>query len=99
MLKATAATTILVYLAMPTLALADEHDAVSLFKERGCANCHDVKTWKMGPPLKSVATKYRGNRAAGEQRITAALTDGVGHPKTNASAEEIKAMVNWILSL
>ena len=78
---------------------AAEPDPQTLLKERGCVTCHDLSNYNVGPPLKSVAVKYRSNPAAGEQRITSALKDGIGHPKTDASPEEIKALIDWILSL
>lgn len=69
-----------------------------LLEKKGCMTCHDMSAWKIGPPLKSVAVKYRSNRAVGEQRITAMLKDGTGHPKADATPDEIKTLIDWVLS-
>jgi len=81
-----------------TASLAAGSDPQPLVKEKGCMTCHDMSAWKAGPPLKSVAAKYRSNRAAGEQRITAMLKDGVGHAKADATPAEIQSLIDWVLS-
>jgi cytochrome c551/c552 len=88
----------LAFIAAPPQSLA-QPDPATLVKERGCTNCHDVSNYKVGPPFKSVAVKYRADRAAGEKRITSVLKDGVGHPKTNLTAEEIQAVAQWVLDM
>ena len=89
---------LLVLASAATTSLAAGSDPQPLLKEKGCMTCHDMSAWKAGPPLKSVAGKYRSNRAAGEQRITAMLKDGVGHAKADATPDEIKSLIDWILS-
>ena len=79
--------------------LAAQSEMPDTIKQQGCTNCHDVSNFKAGPPFKTVAAKYKANREAGEKRITSALKDGVGHPKSGASPEQIKAMIDWVLAL
>ena len=89
---------VLVGLCLPA-ALAAQTDVPAEVKDAGCLSCHDVKNYKAGPPFKSVAAKYKSNREAGEKRITSALKDGVGHPKTGAPPEQLKSIIDWVLSL
>jgi cytochrome c len=77
---------------------ASAQDAAELAKKSGCMNCHAVDTKKAGPALKDVAAKYKGNKEA-EAKIVAALAEGKGHPKVNASQGDITAMVKWVLAM
>jgi cytochrome c len=64
-----------------------------LLKAKGCETCHAQDTKKMGPSWKDIAAK-KGDVAA----ISAKLKDGKGHPKANASDDEIKAMVSYVVT-
>lgn len=88
---------------------ADAEAAKALAKENGCFKCHSVDKEKDGPTYQKVAEKYRG-KANAEARLITHITSGEkakfpdGHEedhkniKGKASPEEIKNLVNWILS-
>lgn len=88
---------------------ADAEAAKALAKENGCFKCHSVDKEKDGPTYQKVAAKYRG-KANAEERLITHITSGEkvkfpdGHEeehkniKGKASPEEIKNLVNWILS-
>lgn len=64
----------------------------------GCLKCHGVDKKKMGSAFKDISAKYKGNKDA-VATLTAKLKDGAGHPKATASEEDLKAIVEWTLSL
>ena len=68
-----------------------------LAKAKGCLNCHAVDAKKVGPALKDVAAKYKGNKDA-ESKLVATLKEGKGHAKANASDAELKTLVQFVLS-
>jgi cytochrome c len=70
----------------------------ALAKSSGCLNCHAVDTKKMGPSFKDVAAKYKG-KADAASTIEAKLSSGKGHPAVKASADDVKSLVTWILSM
>ena len=67
-----------------------------VFKSKGCVNCHDVSTKKVGPSLQDIAAKHKG--AKDEAQLMAKLKEGKGHMKINASDAEIKAAVDYALA-
>jgi cytochrome c len=81
-------------LATGNLALAQE----ALAKSSGCLNCHAVDTKKVGPAFKDVAAKYKGKPDA-ESALVAKITGGKEHPTVKASADDVKSLVKWVLSL
>ena len=68
-----------------------------LAKAKGCLGCHAVAEKKVGPAMKDVAAKYKGNKDA-EATLTAKLKDGKGHMKVTASDAELKTLVRWSLA-
>ena len=68
-----------------------------VMKAKGCLNCHDTDKKKVGPSLKDIAAKHKGDKGA-EGALVAKLKDGKGHPKVAASDEELKAAVGTVLS-
>lgn len=64
-----------------------------LLKAKGCTNCHDRDTKKVGPSLKDIAAKKPDKNA-----LVAKLRDGKGHMKVAASEAEIGQMVDAVLS-
>jgi len=81
------------------LALAGAASAQSgadLFKQKGCGNCHAPAEKKVGPSLKDLAAKFKGDEGA-TATISAKLKDGKGHPKVTGSDAEIKAMVSYAI--
>ncbi len=71
--------------------------AQDVLKDKGCLGCHDAATKKVGPSWKDIAAKYKGDKAA-EGTLVAKLKEAKGHPKVNASDEEIKAAVSQVLA-
>ena len=87
-------------LAMAGMLLASGTSAQSgaeLLTAKGCLGCHDVEVKKVGPALKDVAAKYKGDKQA-EAKLVAALKEGKGHPKVAASDAELKTAVGHVLS-
>jgi cytochrome c len=70
----------------------------ALAKSSGCLNCHAVDTKKVGPAFKDVATKYKG-KADAEATLSAKVSAGKEHPAVKASADDVKGLVKWVLSL
>ncbi len=68
-----------------------------LAKAKGCLGCHAAAEKKVGPAMKDIATKYKGNKDA-EATLTAKLKDGKGHMKAAASDAELKTLVQWSLA-
>jgi cytochrome c len=68
-----------------------------LAKAKGCLGCHAVAEKKVGPAMKDVAAKYKGNKDA-EATLTAKLKDGKGHMKVTVSDAELKTLVQWSLA-
>ena len=68
-----------------------------VLKAKGCMNCHEMATKKVGPSYKDVAAKYKGKKGA-EGELAAKIKEGKGHPKVEASDAELKAAVRQVLS-
>ena len=71
--------------------------AQEVLKAKGCLTCHDVEKKKMGPSLKDIAAKYKADKAA-ESTLVTKLKEAKGHPKVNATEDELKAAVKEILA-
>jgi len=57
------------------------------------------KTKKGAPGFKESAAKYKG-KADAEATLVKFVTDTKGdHPEVKASADDVKTMVKWVLSL
>jgi cytochrome c len=74
------------------------HAQEALAKSSGCLNCHAVDTKKMGPSFKDVAAKYKG-KADAEAMLVAKISDAKGHPAVKVSADDVKSLVKWVLSM
>ena len=70
----------------------------ALAKSSGCLNCHAVNAKKMGPAFKEVAAKYKG-KADAAATLEAKLSGAKGHPAVKASADDVKSLVKWVLSM
>lgn len=75
-------------------AQADE----AMAKEKGCLQCHNIDTKKVGPGFKEIAAKYKGDAGA-QAGLAAKLIEAKKHPKTKASDDEVKSLVKWVLSM
>jgi cytochrome c len=71
--------------------------AQDVLQAKGCLGCHDVDKKKVGPALKDIAAKYKGDKAA-ESRLISKVKEAKGHPKVNANDDEIKAAVKQVLA-
>ncbi len=85
-------------------ALAD--DGAALLKKNNCTACHQAATKTVGPALKAIADKYKGDAGAAAKLEKKVRTGGAGSfgtmamPPTPAAASDadIKAMVATILA-
>ncbi len=86
-------------------ALADDNEA--LLKKSNCAACHNLNNKVVGPSLKSIAAKYKGDASA-QAKLEAKVRNGgkgsfgtMEMPKTPTSVSDadIKTLVSWILAI
>jgi cytochrome c len=89
-------------LSLAGVAQADE----KLAQASGCTVCHSVDKKLIGPGYKDVAAKYRGNKAAEADLIKKVKGGSKGiwgdiqmPPNAHVKDEDIKTIVQWILSL
>jgi cytochrome c len=80
---------------------ADAEAAQGVARQNKCFRCHSVDKEKTGPAWKDVAAKLKGNKDA-EAMLIKHLT-GKGsdpnHPVVKGSADDVKNLADWILSL
>lgn len=77
---------------------AQAQSGADLVKAKGCLNCHEMDKKKVGPSFKDISAKYKSDKAA-EASLVEKLKEGKGHMKVTASEPEIKAAVQYVLSL
>jgi cytochrome c len=92
--------------AAASAAVADE----ALAERAGCMNCHSASEPGLGPTYEDIASRYRGEATARSLLSEKLATGGAGNwtdetgglsmpPYSNLlSAEEIQALVDWILA-
>ena len=68
--------------------------SMALAKNKGCLNCHDTDKKKVGPSIKDIAAK---KKPAAE--VVAKIKDAKGHPKVNASEDELKSIYDSMLAV
>ena len=68
-----------------------------LLRSKGCVNCHDADKRKVGPSLREIAAKYKGDKSRAAQ-IVAGMKDGKGHPKVAGTEAELQAAVDAAIS-
>jgi cytochrome c551/c552 len=61
-------------------------------RSRGCTNCHDTEKHKVGPSLREIGAKYKGDKSKAPQ-IVARMKEGKGHPKVAGADAELQAAV------
>lgn len=76
---------------------ASAQSGADLAKSKNCMGCHDLDKKKTGPGFKDVAAKNKGSKDA-EATLIAKLRDGKGHIKIAASDDELKTLVQYVLS-
>ncbi len=100
-------------LAAATLLIAGQAHAVdaaaakALAQKSGCLACHSVETKVLGPAYKDVAAKYKGDKTAEAKLIAKVKAGGSGvwgnipMPANSPQVkdEDIKTLVQWVLSL
>lgn len=85
---------------------ADAKSGEALAKSSGCLACHTTEKKLIGPSYKDVAAKYRGNKAAEAELVKRVKAGSKGvwgdipmPPNAHVKDEDIKAIVQWVLSL
>ena len=78
----------------------------ALAQKSGCLSCHQVAKKVVGPALKDVAKKYKGDAKAANHLVTVIKKGGKGvwgpipmPPHPQVSDDNAKKLVHWILSL
>lgn len=93
--------------AAPAPAAASGGDQMALAQASGCLACHQVDVKVVGPAYKEVAAKYKGDAGAEDMLVEKVKKGGSGTwgpipmpPNSpNVSDENIRKLVEWILSL
>ncbi|MDO8989708.1 MAG: c-type cytochrome [Sideroxyarcus sp.] len=99
-----------VFHATAVAAADDDIEMRKILKENDCFKCHAVDKTKKGPSYKSIAAKYKGKEAEGEEKMIKNITTGPMVKLEDGSEEEhkiiditdkqeLKKLVRWILSL
>jgi cytochrome c len=81
-------------------------DPLALATQRGCMACHQVETKVVGPAYKDVAAKYKGQADAVAALSAKVKAGGSGvwgpvpmPPNAHVSDEDIKTIVEWVMTL
>ncbi|MCG7873818.1 MAG: c-type cytochrome [Candidatus Thiodiazotropha lotti] len=81
-------------------------DPVALATQRGCMACHQIETKVVGPAYKEVAAKYKGQADAVAALSAKVKAGGSGvwgpvpmPPNAHVSDEDIKVIVEWVMTL
>lgn len=85
---------------------ADAGAAQALAKKSGCFACHNVDKKVLGPSYKQVSAKYKNDTGAEARLLAKVKTGGSGTwgdipmpPNTHVKDEDIKTVIEWILTL
>lgn len=85
---------------------ADPKAAEALAKASGCFACHSIDTKIVGPAYKQVAAKYKNDKNAEATLVKKVKAGGKGvwgdmmmPPNAHVKDNDIKSIVQWILSL
>jgi len=85
---------------------ADTKNAEALAKASGCFACHTLDKKLIGPGYKEIADKYRKDKNAEASLIKKVKEGGKGAwgdipmmPNAHVKDEDIKTLVQWILSI
>ena len=87
-------------------AAVDPKAAEELAKKNACMACHAIDKKLVGPSYKEVAGKYRGQKDAGAKLADKVKKGGQGAwgqvpmpPNAQVKDDDIKTLVEWILSI
>ena len=85
---------------------ADAKAAEALAQKSGCLACHGVAKKVLGPSYKEVAAKYKSDKGAEAKLVAKVKAGGSGvwgpvpmPPHPQVKDEDIKTIVQWVLSL
>jgi cytochrome c len=85
---------------------ADAKAAEALAKNSGCLACHTVDKKLIGPSYRDIANKYRKDKAAEANLVKKVKAGGKGvwgdipmAPNAHVKDEDLKTIVQWILSI
>ena len=99
---------LLAIIATAAMLLAGQASASeALAQKSGCLACHGVDKKVLGPSFKDVAAKYKGDKGAEAKLVAKVKAGGSGvwgpmpMPANSPQVkdEDIKSIVNWVLSL
>jgi cytochrome c len=68
-----------------------------VLRAKGCVSCHDMDERKVGPSLREIRAKYKGDKSKAPE-IVAKMKEGKGHPKVAGSDAELRAAVEAAVS-
>jgi cytochrome c len=78
----------------------------ALAQKNACMSCHGVDKKIVGPAFKEVAAKYKGDKTAEAKLIAKVKAGGKGvwgqipmPPNPQVKDEDLKKIVEWVLSL
>ncbi|CAK0773235.1 cytochrome c [Gammaproteobacteria bacterium] len=81
-------------------------DGEALLAKYDCLACHKVDARVVGPAYKEVAAKYKGDAGAPAALLAKVKAGGAGNwgeipmsPHPDASDEDLKKIIAWVLSL
>lgn len=84
----------------------DATAAQALAQKSACMTCHAMDKKVVGPGYKEVAAKYKGDKTAEAKLIKKVKDGGAGvwgnipmPPNPQVKEEDIKTIVQWVLSL
>lgn len=81
----------------PAAGAADAGGGAALADTLGCLACHGVDEKKVGPALKDAGATLKGKVDA--SALATRLEKGEGHPQVGGSAEDLRKVSDWVLSL
>ena len=99
---------LLAIIATAAMLLAGQASASeALAQKSGCLACHGVDKKVLGPALKDVSAKYKGDKGAEAKLVAKVKAGGSGvwgpmpMPANSPQVkdEDIKSIVHWVLSL
>lgn len=102
-LKSVALTAMVGAVALSGVAAAEDVSAFA--RAKGCLACHAVDKKIVGPALKEIAAKYKGDATAAKTLAAKVKTGGKGvwgpipmPPNATLSDDELNKLVGWVLS-
>lgn len=88
-------------------AAIDDKKATEIMAKAGCSACHTIDKKLVGPSYKEVAKKHKGAKDAVAMLAKKVREGGTGaygqipmppNPKDKISDDDLKSMVEWVLS-